>query len=65
MGTTRKTAQEKIAQSTGHIDKAGQALFAFKIMYEQEHPELSIPCEIILEGLAKTIDAIELLSESF
>jgi len=65
MATTRKIAQEKIKQAIAHIDKAGQDLYEFRCAYEAEHPELSIPVDIILQGLLKTSEAIEMLLSSF
>lgn len=55
--TTRQFGQRHLVSARGHIEQCGQRLFAFSELYQEVHPELSIPVDQALE-LLKLADAI-------
>lgn len=58
-------AKEKIKQAIFHFDKAGEYLTIVSLTYKEEHPEISIGIEMILQSIIKSIDLANTISDNF
>ena len=60
---TRGWAKRKILMASGNLDIAGQHLEEVRLVYEKQHPEISVSITRLQEIIANTIVFIERLED--